>query len=154
MCSGIPETGVRGAAKLSGAHGPSHGGMGLELGLMLISLAVALLGIYLANRMYLVRPELAKRAADRLPGFYRLFVNKFYVDEMYDALFVAPLRMAAHVLWARVDVIIVDGLVNGIGGIFRNFSGYFRSLQTGYAKTYLLSMLIGVLAITLFYTWR
>ena len=143
-----------GAAKLSGAHGPSHGGMGLELGLMLISLAVALLGIYLANRMYLVRPELAKRAADRLPGFYRLFVNKFYVDEMYDALFVAPLRMAAHVLWARVDVIIVDGLVNGIGGIFRNFSGYFRSLQTGYAKTYLLSMLIGVLAITLFYTWR
>jgi NADH-quinone oxidoreductase subunit L len=126
----------------------------MEVGLMLISLVVAILGIYLANRMYLVRPDLAKRVADKLPGFYRLLSNKFNVDEAYDALFVIPLKTFSQVLWTRVDIIVVDGLVNGIAKTFQAFSGYFRNLQTGYAKTYLLSMLVGVLAITLFYTWR
>ena len=121
---------------------------------MLISLAVAVCGIWLAHRMYVARPEMAKTLAERVPGLYNLLVNKYYVDEFYDSLFVVPLKNVASILWKGVDVLLVDGLVNGLGQTFRQGSGVFRRLQTGYAKTYLLSMVIGIVAITLFYTWR
>ncbi|MDP7386940.1 MAG: NADH-quinone oxidoreductase subunit L, partial [Nitrospinota bacterium] len=93
-------------------------------------------------------------AADRFPELHRLLLNKFYVDELYDSLFVIPLRNAALTLWRGVDVLLVDGLVNGVGGAFRKLSGVVRAFQTGHAKTYLLSMVVGVVAIALFYTWR
>jgi NADH-quinone oxidoreductase subunit L len=136
-------------------QGPTgHAGVGLEVVLMLISLAVAGCGIWLAHRMYVARPEMAKGVAARLPGLHKLLVNKYYVDEIYEGLFVIPLKTAATVLWRGVDVLLVDGLVNGVGETFRKGSGVFRRIQTGYAKTYLLSMVIGIVAITLFYTWR
>ena len=121
---------------------------------MIVSLAVAVVGIFLAHRTYVGRPPLLQAAAERLPGLYRLLVNKYYVDELYDALFVVPLKTAAQTLWRGVDVLLVDGLVNGVGGMFRGVSDVSRRLQTGYAKTYLLSMVAGIVAITLFYTWR
>jgi NADH-quinone oxidoreductase subunit L len=136
-------------------HGPTgHAGVGLELVLMLISLAVAVCGIWLAHRMYVGRPELAKEVAKRFPALHTLLVNKYYVDELYEGLFVIPLKTAATVLWKGVDVLLVDGVVNGVGDAFRRMSGVIRGFQTGYAKTYLLSMVIGIVAITLFYTWR
>ncbi|MDP6482324.1 MAG: NADH-quinone oxidoreductase subunit L [Nitrospinota bacterium] len=144
------------APVFAGAAGSAeaHGSVGLELGLMVVSLAVAGFGIFLAYRMHLARPESAKKAADRFPALHRLLLNKFYVDELYDSLFVIPLRNAALTLWRGVDVLLVDGLVNGVGGAFRKLSGVVRAFQTGHAKTYLLSMVVGVVAIALFYTWR
>ncbi len=144
------------APVFAGAAGSveAHGGVGLEVGLMAVSLAVAGFGIFLAHRMHLARPELAKMAADRFPALHRLLLNKFYVDELYDSLFVIPLRNTALALWRGVDILLVDGLVNGVGGAFRNLSGVVRALQTGHTKTYLLSMVAGIAAIALFYSWR
>ncbi|MFQ5912590.1 MAG: NADH-quinone oxidoreductase subunit L [Nitrospinota bacterium] len=141
-------------AASKGAPGPAHGGVGVEVLLMIASLAIAVAGIAMAYRMYVTQPERANRAATRFAGLYRLFWNKFYVDELYDGLFVTPLRTAAALLWKGVDVVVVDGLVNGVGRVFRDSSQVFRKIQTGYAKTYLLSMVVGIVAIALFYVWR
>ena len=68
---------------------------------------------------------------------YSIMFNKYYVDEIYDAVIVWPVaRMARDFLWKFVDVIVIDGTVNGIGGLVR-FSGRgFRHMQTGYVRTY------------------
>ncbi len=150
------------SAELTGAQAAAHGSTGVEILLMIVSLAVAVVGIFLAHRKYVTlahrtyvgRPPLLHRTAERFPRLNRLLVNKYYVDELYTALFVVPLKTAAQTLWRGVDVLLVDGLVNGVGGMFRRVSDVSRRLQTGYAKTYLLSMVAGIVAITLFYTWR
>ena len=50
------------------------------------------------------------------PGLYRLLLNKYYVDEMYDAAIVQPIRIVSQEgLWRGFDVHVIDGAVNGVG---------------------------------------
>jgi hypothetical protein len=74
---------------------------------------------------------------------YRLSLNKFYFDEIYQVLFVWPLSaIAALSYW--IDRWIVDGLVNVCGWIPRFVGGLFRSLQTGLMQFYALAMILGL----------
>jgi NADH-quinone oxidoreductase subunit L len=115
--------------------------------MMVVSLAIAVLGILLAYRMYLKRPELADRAAERFKGLYAMIVNKYWVDEIYDRLFVAPLVGLSIFLWKFVDNILVDGTVNGVAFLFRGGSEVFKRLQTGNVQNYALSILGGIVLI-------
>lgn len=78
-----------------------------------------------------------------------LFVNKYYVDEIYDAVFVRPSRALSVFFYKVVDVQIIDGIVNGIGQGTMLLSRASRDLQSGSVGGYLLWMAIGVLAIIL-----
>jgi NADH-quinone oxidoreductase subunit L len=108
---------------------------------------VAVLGIWIATRFYLWRPDIPARLAGSYPGIYRVLLNKYYVDEMYDRLFVEPIHRAAVWLWRRFDEPVIDGSVNGLGAIVRVGSLLLRRIQTGYVGSYALSFIVGVVAI-------
>jgi NADH-quinone oxidoreductase subunit L len=150
------ETGVAGGLQASGVETESEAETAaLELALMTISSAIAIAGIALAAFIWLRRRDLAAAIATRFSGVYRLLLNKYYVDEVYDAAVVKPVRTASeHVLWQGVDVGVIDGAVNGTALVVATGSGMLRRLQTGSVRAYAGSMFIGVIVILGFYLWR
>ncbi len=119
----------------------------IEIVLMLIALTVSGGGIWLAWRMYVARPELPQRAASLYPTLYDLLANKYYVDEVLDALIVEPVKRGSVVLWRAFDDAVIDGLVNGAGRLVTASSQVLRRLQTGYVQNYALGVLAGAVAI-------
>jgi len=137
------------------AAAKTHAGPVGELPMAILSLAIAGAGVVVAIRFYTLRPDLPDQWAARYPETYRLLLHKYYVDEWYDALFVEPIRRLAVWLWRRFDEPVVDGSVNGIGSLVRAGSFVLRYLQTGYVMSYVLSFVIGVVAILGYLTlWR
>jgi NADH-quinone oxidoreductase subunit L len=128
---------------------------GLELSLMVVSSVVAFVGIGLAAFIWLKRRELADRMAAAFPGVYRLLLNKYYVDEVYDATIVQPVRIVSQEgLWRGVDVHIIDGAVNGTASIVDGSASLLRRLQSGSVRAYAGSLFIGVVLILGYYLWR
>jgi NADH-quinone oxidoreductase subunit L len=133
----------------------AEGNQSLELTLMVVSSLVALLGIGLAAFIWLKRREIADNAARTFHGVYTLLLNKYYVDEIYDAAIVQPIRIVSQEgLWRGVDVHVIDGAVNGTASIVEGGSSLMRRLQTGSVRTYAGSLLIGVVLILGYYLWR
>jgi NADH-quinone oxidoreductase subunit L len=127
----------------------------LELGLMAVSSIVAFLGIGLATFLWLRNRQIPDRLAKQYPGVYNTLLNKYYVDEIYDATIVQPIKVAStEGLWRGVDVKIVDGAVNGAGYFVSGMSIVLRLLQNGSVKTYAVSTFAGVVAILAYYLWR
>ena len=138
------------------AAGEAGAGEGrLELSLMVVSSIVALVGIGLAWFIWLKRREIADKAGRAFPGLYKLLLNKYYVDEIYDATIVQPIRIVSQEgLWRGVDVHVIDGAVNGTASIVDGGSSLLRRLQTGSVRAYAGSLLIGVVLILGYYLWR
>ncbi len=113
----------------------------------LVSLAIAVAGVLVATRFYVWRPETPARMVKRFPQVYRVLLNKYYVDDLYDALFVEPVRRGAFWLWRKFDEPVIDGSVNGVGAVVRVGSAVLRRVQTGYVMNYVLSFIVGVVAI-------
>jgi NADH-quinone oxidoreductase subunit L len=135
------------------AAGEASGG--LELSLMIVSSVVAIAGIALAAFVWLKRRELADKAAAAFPGLYRLLLNKYYVDEVYDATIVEPIRIVSQEgLWRGIDVNIIDGAVNGTASIVDGGSSLLRRLQSGSVRGYAGSLFLGVVLILGYYLWR
>jgi NADH-quinone oxidoreductase subunit L len=127
----------------------------LELTLMAVSSAIALIGIGLAAFIWLRRRDIADSMARNYAGVHRLLLNKYYVDEVYDATVVQPIRIGSQDgLWRGFDVQVVDGAVNGTGALVAAGSGVLRRLQTGSVRAYASSMFIGVVVILGYYLWR
>jgi len=132
-----------------------EGEAGLELTLMAVSSAIAVIGIGLAAFIWLKRRDIADAMARRYAGVHRLLLNKYYVDEVYDATVVLPIRSASQEgLWRGLDVQVVDGAVNGTGALVAAGSTLLRRLQTGSVRTYAGSMFVGVVVILGYYLWR
>ncbi|HUQ89450.1 MAG TPA: NADH-quinone oxidoreductase subunit L, partial [Vicinamibacterales bacterium] len=128
---------------------------GLELTLMLVSSLVAIAGIGLATHLWLKHKEIPARMATQYPGVHRLLLNKYYVDEVYDAAIVQPIKVVSNEgLWRGFDVKVVDGAVNGAGYLVSGVSIVLRLLQNGSVKTYAASMFVGTVAILAYYLWR
>ena len=81
---------------------------------------------------------------------HRIVLNKYYVDEIYDALFVRPIYRLC--LWcSRVfDVKVIDGLVNGVGSAVVAWALGLRRIQTGFVMNYALGMVLGAVALVAF----
>ncbi|MSR22938.1 MAG: NADH-quinone oxidoreductase subunit L [Gemmatimonadetes bacterium] len=76
-----------------------------------------------------------------------LLYHKWYVDELYDRVFVRPLLGASRIAWRWVDQILIDGSVNAVGSVFKAL-GWFGSLfQTGQVTTYAFVLTLGALAV-------
>ncbi len=91
----------------------------------------------------------------RFAGLYRLLLNKYYVDEVYDAAVVKPIvEGSEHGLWRTVDAGLIDGSVNGIGRLVRGAGGILRLAQTGSIRAYAASLFIGVVLVLAYYVWR
>src|SRR5688572_9111439 len=127
----------------------------LEVTLMIVSSAIALLGIGLAAFIWLKRRDIADSMSRQFAGVHRLLLNKYYVDEVYDAAVVQPIRIGSQEgLWRGLDVQVVDGAVNGTGTLVTAGSSMLRRLQTGSVLTYAGSMFVGVVVILGYYLWR
>jgi NADH-quinone oxidoreductase subunit L len=145
------QTGEPGAA----VAGEAHDDTALELALMGVSTAVAFTGIGLAVFLYLKRRELPARVAERFAGLHRLLLNKYYVDEVYDAAIVRPMRITSQeALWRGFDIGVIDGAVNGMGAIVSGGAWMLRRLQTGSVRAYAGSLFLGVILILGYYLWR
>ena len=72
--------------------------------------------------------------------------EKYYVDELYDAVVVQPIKQGStNVLWKVIDVHVIDGAVNGAGHFARMLGGSLRYLQSGLARSYVAVLVLGAL---------
>jgi NADH-quinone oxidoreductase subunit L len=130
----------------------AHLSSGTEWALVAVAVAVAVIGMVGAWR--LLKPEdlVPARSAPTERGFARLLRNKWYVDEIYDALIVRPLVwLSTEILWKQVDQRVVDGAaVNGAARGVRALGWANRWLQTGQVGMYVAVFVVGVLLIL----WR
>jgi NADH-quinone oxidoreductase subunit L len=121
-----------------------------ELGMAATAVAVAALGAALAWWLYLRRPELPERIAATFKGGHQLLVNKYYVDEIYDALIVRPLvAVSDRVLFRVVDAGVIDGvMVDGTARGVRALAAHgLKYAQSGFAQTYIFFMIAGAAAV-------
>ncbi len=126
------------------AHYPAW----FEITMMAFSMAVAGAGIFVAYKMYIKQPELPEKVTQKIPVIYDLVYNKYYVDEIYDATVVEPIKNGSDFLWHGVDENVVDGAVNGSATTIGWLSSHLRKLETGFVQNYALAILIGVVLIT------
>jgi NADH-quinone oxidoreductase subunit L len=142
---------VEGATEAT-AEAESH--ESLELALMAVSTAIALFGIWFAHFVWVQRRRIAENAARELAPIHRLLLNKYYVDEMYDAAIVQPIHAVSREgLWRGFDVKVIDGAVNGAATIVDSSATMLRRLQTGSVRTYAGSLFVGVVAVLAYYLW-
>jgi NADH-quinone oxidoreductase subunit L len=121
-----------------------------EYWMALAAVGVAGAGIGLASFLYQRRPELPGRIAESLATFYKLLVDKYYVDEIYDALIVRPTVLISDKLLFRVvDAGLIDGLgINGTARLVRGLAANgLKYVQTGFTQSYVILMLVGAVAI-------
>ncbi len=131
------------------------GGAGAELALMVLASLVAVAGILVAAQIYLRQPGTARMLAARFPGVYRFLLNKGYVDELYDEVFVHPIEaLSEGPLWRGLDARVIDGAVNGTGALVVEAAGALRRLQTGSMRAYAVSVMLGAVLIVGYYLWR
>ena len=165
-----PGTARAEAAEPAGeSHGEEHESVGVEIGLMGFSLLVAIVGILLARKFYITSPEISESLADQWSGAHRTLLNKYYVDELYNATVISGTFASGRGLWSfdrtvvdggvngtgwltlvsswlsgLTDRYVVDGAVNLVGWMTEESSYWFRRLQTGLVQNYALLMVFGV----------
>ena len=139
---------------------------------IVVSLLAAGLGMGLGYLFYVKKPELPDLWAARLSSFYRASFNKYWIDELYGALFTRRTMDAARAVNAvdskgidgavngaawltrqlsrftgATDRLVVDGAVNGVAGFIKLLmSPLLRAAQTGVAANYALVMILGLVA--------
>jgi len=131
------------AAEREGA-GPDTGDKGTELALTGVSVLLALAGLGLAYYFYGTDLERPERAARSMRGIYKTLWNKYWVDELYSAVFIRPVvQGSSSLLWRGMDVDVIDGTVNGAGSTTSGASGIARRMQSGYIRSYAAWVAIG-----------
>jgi NADH-quinone oxidoreductase subunit L len=120
--------------------------------LMLASLGVAATGVGVAYHYYMRRPAARARLGARFPGWQRVLTHAYYVDALYDAVVVRPLARLAAFAARVVDPGIIDGAVNGAASLTMTVGDLWRRMQTGNVQHYALSLLLGAVAIVVYYT--
>ncbi len=136
------------APVFGGTGAPAHElSPNVEWLLIALSVAVALAGLSVANRVYGRAAE--EPLAARAPRLYQTLLHKYWVDEFYDSTVVRPFAWLAQGLWRFWDEKIVDGAVNGVAVVFEGASAFLRLFQTGFVGTYALLFTLGVAALLL-----
>jgi len=140
-------------APVLAGHHELHLSIPLELALMATSVSFAGTGIVLAYFFYVARPELPGQLAEQAGALYRLVFNKYYVDEIYDAVFVRPTVAGARGLWRWFDVGVIDNAVNGAASFVAANAQSWRRLQSGNVQHYALGIVVGAAVIVAFYAF-
>jgi NADH-quinone oxidoreductase subunit L len=140
-------------APIFGAVHEVHANAGeLEIYLTLLTIALVLIAILLAYYFYGRPSRVPERLAQLAGGVpYRISLNKYYVDEIYDFVIVRPFTAISAWLARIFDPWVIDGAVNGIGQTARGLSSLWRGMQTGNVQDYLVGFLVGTLALLAYY---
>ncbi|MEA2404508.1 MAG: NADH-quinone oxidoreductase subunit, partial [Thermoleophilaceae bacterium] len=125
---------------------------GLTILGLLIGAAVGGLGIGLAYRIWVLEPGTSARLQERYAGLHRLFVNKWYFDDLIDILVVRPFGWLGRFGQQTFERIFVNGtLVGGTTGIVRAGSAAVRAAQSGYLRSYAALLVFGVTIVSLYF---
>jgi NADH-quinone oxidoreductase subunit L len=148
------EQGAGGPAEQT-TEGPEPGaGHSQELLFTGISVGGALLGLALAWLLYLRKPELPHRIAEALGGFYTAVVHKYYVDDLYAALFVKPLvDGSSRILWQTVDQGVIDRSLEDGADSARDVSDRVRHMQSGNLRSYAGWIAAGAAVVIAYMVW-
>ncbi len=110
-----------------------------------------LIGLVTALWFYIWDPSMPRRVAETQRPLYLFLLNKWYFDEIYDFIFVRPVKWLAGALWKRGDGTVIDGTINGVAmGIVPFFTRLAGRAQSGYIFTYAFAMVIGIAVLV---TW-
>lgn len=121
---------------------------GTELGLAAVSVLVALGGLFVAYLLYYKKPLTAASYAQKFPALYRIVSNKFYVDEIYQAVIVTPLLMFSRlILGTLVEGGLVNGSAYGAGAATRGLGALVRRIQSGNIRSYAGWLALGAAAV-------
>jgi len=131
------------AHELAGPHRELAGARIWEFSLAVLSVLVALTGIFAARLCYVRLPKLPDWFAETFPSLFIASLNKYWVDEAYHATVVKGFYSACRVAQWCDNRIIVAGL-NAIAALIRHLSEIGTQLQTGYVRHYALAIVIGV----------
>ncbi len=159
---------AHGGAVTGAAEAVTHSWV-LELGLMILSTLIAVFGIFLGWVFYEKRPEIPDQVAGSFRGLYRAVAHKYFVDELYGRIVLAPyyalcrasawfdqwivdgavnaagyLTLGTSYTSVGIDTYVVDGLVNLAGYTVRGASWVFRKFQTGIVQSYATAMVLGI----------
>jgi NADH-quinone oxidoreductase subunit L len=118
---------------------------------MAVGGTLSVLGIALAYYLYIVAPGSTDRIRARFALIYKLFVNKWYFDELQDALIVRPVQATGRFANNVFERYVVQGIVafvrDGVGGLGTGV----RSLQSGFVRSYALLVVAGIAALALYF---
>ena len=118
-------------------------------------LYLAIGGVLAAWFLYVKAPQLPAKIAQTFRPVYVLFENKYYLDNIYFAVFAKGTRALGTFFWKAVDTAIIDnGLVNGAAKLVGTVAGQVRRLQTGFIYTYAAAMVSGVLVLIVVFFWQ
>ena len=118
-------------------------------------LYLAIGGVLAAWFLYVKVPQLPAKIAQTFRPVYVLFENKYYLDNIYFAVFAKGTRALGTFFWKAVDTAIIDnGLVNGAAKLVGAVAGQVRRLQTGFIYTYAAAMVSGVLVLIVVFFWQ
>lgn len=147
----LGEHGGHGVVTMEHYHGLeelAHHAMAVEIGLILLSIAIAVIGVMFAWKLYdkhgLKGDEMVK---NRLGSFYTHMTNKFYVDEVYQKFIIDPFVFAGRHVIMAFDKWVIDGAVNGLGNVVMFIGDTLKLMQTGFVSQYALMVVVGVVAI-------
>ncbi len=125
-----------------------------EILLMMISIGAATMGLLLAWALYFRRPQLPARIAASLGGLYQGVAHKYYIDELYAALFVKPLiDGSTTILWHGIDQGGIDAAVNDSADAARHVSDNLRHMQSGNLRSYAGWVAAGGAAVIAYMVW-
>ena len=112
---------------------------------------VMILGLVIAYVFYIRKPDLPKKLAEEHPGLYKFLLNKWYMDELYNVVFVRPAMWLGSFFWKRGDGWLIDGFgPDGISARVLNITDRVVKLQSGFIYHYAFAMMIGLAALV---TW-
>ncbi len=134
-------------------HEAEHGG-GAVFALAVFSALVAVGGVLLAWVMYGLRPVQGEAIGVARNPVHALLLKKYYVDELYDALFVQPLIRLSRWCARAFDLAVIDGIVNGVARLVVAWAAGMRRIQTGFVMNYALGILVGAVAVIAFFLTR
>ena len=122
----------------------------VEILLMVVSVALVLVSIYYALKIYTKKPGIAENISKRFKNIYNLLLNKYFVDEAYEAAVVKPIQKGSEkVLWDFADSTIIDGIVNGSAHLINIISDSVRKIQNGITQFYAVIMVAGIALVLL-----
>jgi len=142
------------AAGAHGAEAAAHHPAALEIGLMALSVAIALCGIGLAYFLYRVRTGKPAEIAKKWPTLYDVVYHKYYVDEFYEWAVIRRIVNVSTGLWQMFDALFIDGIVNGAAGLVRAAGDRVRRLQGGVVGGYAFSLLAGAVLLVGYILYR
>jgi NADH-quinone oxidoreductase subunit L len=125
-----------------------------ELLLMGVSVLLAFVGAFLAYVLYVSKPYLPQKIADSLGGFYEAVLHKYYVDEIYAAVFVKPLiDGSTNILWQGVDRKVIDNSIDDAADGARQISDDVRHMQSGNLRSYAGWIAAGAAVVIAYMLW-